>query len=86
MKWQEYDIKSEDAVERASFLMTGSAEVWYNDFVDSTKRKNRNIHGFLCFLRFKLIPKIRQDVPCKQYLGYQHGRLRIHVAVNQYAQ
>ena len=27
LKWQEYDIQSEDALERASFLMTGSAGV-----------------------------------------------------------
>ena len=62
LKWQEYDIKSEDALERASSLMTGSAGVWYNNFVDTTRRKNRNIHSFLCFLRYNLIPKISQDV------------------------
>ena len=46
LKWQEYDIKSEDALERASFVMTGSAGVWCNYFVDTTRRKNRKSHGF----------------------------------------
>ena len=58
LKWPEYDIKSEDALERASFLMTGSAGLWYNNFVETTRRKDRNIHGSLCFLRYKLMPKI----------------------------
>ena len=58
LKWQKYDIKSEDALERASFLMTGSTGVWYNNVVETIRRKNRNIHGFLSFLRSKLIPKI----------------------------
>ena len=84
LKWQEYDIKSEDALKRASFLMTRSAGVWYNNFVDTTRRKNRNIHCFLCFLRSKLIPKIRQNVLWKQYLGYHHAQLGINVLVNQY--
>ena len=86
LKWQEYDIQSEDALERASFLMTGYAGVWYNTIVDATGRKNRNIHSFLCFMRFKLITKISQDVLCKQYLVYQHAQLGINVPVNQYIQ
>ena len=86
LKWPEYDIKSEDALERASFLMTGSAGVWYNDFVNTTRRKNRNMHGFLYFLRYKLIPEISQDVLWKQYLVYHNAQLGINVPVNQYAQ
>ena len=85
LKWQEYDIKSEDALERASFLMTGSARVWYNNIVDPSRRKDRNIHAFLCFLRLKLIAKISQDVLWKQYLRYHLAQLGINVAVNQYA-
>ena len=85
-KWQEYDIKSEDAVERASFLMTGSAGMWYNNFVDTTTRKNRHIHGSLCFLRCKLIPKISQNMLEKQYLEYHHAQLGINVPLNLYAQ
>ena len=86
LKWQEYDIKSEDALERASFLMTGSGGVWYHNFVDTTRRKNRNIHGFLCFLRSELIPKISQDVLWKLYLEYHHAQLGINVPVDQYVQ
>ena len=81
-----YDINSEDALERASFLMTGAAGVSYNHFVDITRRKNRNIHGFLCCLRSKLIHNISQDVLWKQYLGYQHAQPGINVPVNQYMQ
>ena len=66
--------------------MTGSAGVWYNNFVDTTRRKNRNIHVLLCFVRCKLIPKISQDVIWKQYLGYHHAQLGISVPVNQYPQ
>ena len=44
LKWQEYDIKSEDPLDRASFLMTGSPGVWYHNFVDTSRSKNRNIH------------------------------------------
>ena len=66
--------------------MTGSAGVVYNDVVDTTRRKNSNFHGFLYFLRFKLIPKISQDVLWKQYLAYHHPQLGINVPVNQYAQ
>ena len=79
-------MKSEDPLERASFLMTGSAGVWYHNVVDAIRRKNRNIHGLVCFLRYKLIPKISQDVLWKQYLVYQHAQLGINVPVNQYAQ
>ena len=86
LKWQEYDIKSEDALERASFLMTGSTGVWYNNFVYTTRRKNRNIHGFLCLLRSKLTPKIRQDVPWTEYPAYYHAQLGINVRVIQYTQ
>ena len=66
--------------------MTKSAEVWCNNFVDTTRSKKSNIHGFLCLLRCKLIPKISQDVLCKPYLGYHHAQLGINVPVNQYAQ
>ena len=62
LKWQEYDIQSEDACERAGLLMTGSAKVCYYNFVDATRRKNKNMDSFLCFLRSKLIPKNSQDV------------------------
>ena len=86
LKWQEYDIKSEDALERASFLITGSAAVWYKNFMDTTRRKMRNIHSYSCFLRSKLIVKMRQDVLGTQYLGYHHAQLGINVPVNQYAQ
>ena len=86
LKWQQYDIKPEDALKRASFLMTGSAAVWYNKFGDTTRRKNTNIHGFVCFLRSKLIHTISQDVLWKQYLGYHYAQLGINVLGNQYAQ
>ena len=86
LKWQEYDIPSEDALERASFSMTGYAGVWYNTVVGATGRKNRNIHSFFCFMRFKLITKISQDVIWKQYLGYHHAQLGINEPVNQYTQ
>ena len=86
LKLEEYDIKSEDALERASLLMPGSAGVWYNNLVDTTRWKNRHIHDFLCFLRYKIIPKISQDVHWKQYLVYYHAQLEINVPVNQYTQ
>ena len=85
LKWQEYHIQSEDALETAGLLMTGSAVGWLNNFVNTTRRKNRNIHSFLCFLRYKLIPKIRQDVLWKQYLHYHHAQLGINVPINEYA-
>ena len=66
--------------------MPGSAGVKNDHFVDTTRRKDRNIHAFLCFLRYKLMPKISQDVLCKQYLVYHHTQLGINVPVNQYAQ
>ena len=68
------------------FFMPGFGGVWYNTCVDTSRRKNRNIHGFLCFLRFKLIPTISQDVLWKRYLGYHHAQLGIDVPVDQYAQ
>ena len=86
LKWQEYDIKSEDDLDRASFLITGSAAVWYNNFVDTIRRKKRNIHSYSCFLLSKLILKIRQDFLGKQYLVYHHVQLGIDVPVIQYAQ
>ena len=66
--------------------MTGSGGVWYHNFADTTRRKHRHIHGLLCFVRLKLIPRIRQDVRWKQYLVYHHAQLGINVLVNQYAQ
>ena len=63
--------------------MPGSAGEWYNNCIDTNRRQNRNIHGFLFFLRSKLIHRISQDILWKQYLGYHHTQLGIKVPVNQ---
>jgi len=50
LNWQEYHVKSEEALEKASFLMTGSAGVWYNNLVVTENPKGRKYPSFLCFL------------------------------------
>ena len=46
LKWYSYDIKSEDALERACCLRTEPAGVWYKIFMDTRKRTKSNMHGF----------------------------------------
>ena len=49
--WQEYDIQGEEALERASCLLTDSAGIWYDMYERETEPEDRNIHSFLCLLR-----------------------------------
>ena len=49
--WQEYDIQGEEALDRASFLLTDSAGIWYNMYERETEPEDRNIHSFLCLRR-----------------------------------
>ena len=75
LQWQEYDILSQEALERASFLLTDNAGIWYDEYQRETKPKHRNTHSFLCLLRNKMIPKISKDVLWNQYNGYHHAQL-----------
>ena len=72
---QEYYIQGEEDLERASFLLTDSAGIWYDMYQRQTEPDERNIHSFLCLHREKLIPKISKDESWNQYNGCHHGQV-----------
>ena len=87
--WPEYHIQGEEALERASFLLTDSAGIWYDMYERETEPEDRNIYSFLCLLRTKLTPEISKDELCDQYNCYHHaqlGKLGKPTPVNQYVQ
>ena len=89
LQWQEYDILSEEALDRASFLLIDNAEIWYDEYQREPQPKNRNTYSFLCLLRNKLIPTISKDVLWNQYNSCHHAQLGEPgklAPVNQYAQ
>jgi len=51
LKWQCLDVEKEEALESTSFQFTGIAARWLKDYSEKTKSTNRNIHGFMVFLR-----------------------------------
>ena len=76
-------------MERASFLLTDSAGIWYDMHERETQPEDRNIHSFLCLFSEKLIPKIIKDKLWNQYNGCHHAQLGEPgkpVPVNQYVQ
>ena len=89
LHWQEYDIRSEEALYRASFLLTDNAGIWYDEYQRERKPKNRNTYSFLCLLRNKLIIKISKDVLWNEYHGCHHAQ-RVEpgkpAPINQYAE
>jgi len=55
LKWQGLDVEKEEALERASFQFTCISARWLKDYTEKTKPMKRNIHGFMVFLRKKII-------------------------------
>ena len=62
LQWQEYDILSEEALERASVLLTDNAGIWHDEYQRETKAKKCHTQSFLCLLRNTLILKISTHV------------------------
>jgi len=69
LKWQGLDVNQEEALERASFQFTGMAARWLKDYSEKTKPSKRNIHGFMVFLRKKIIPSTAREELWKRYEG-----------------
>jgi len=70
LKWQGLDVEKEEALERASFQFTGMATRWWKNYNEETKPRKRNIHGFMVFLRKKIIPSTVREEQWKMYEGY----------------
>jgi len=54
-------VDKEKALERASFQFTGMPARWLKDYSEKTKPTKRNIHGFIVFLRKKIIPSTARE-------------------------
>ena len=59
--WHECDIEGEEGSEKATFLLTNSAEILYNMCERETEPEDRNIHCFSHLLRQAFMPKISNN-------------------------
>ena len=76
-------------MERASFLLTDSAGIWYDMYERGTEPEDRNIDCFSCLLRKELIRKISKYELWNQYNcchPAQCGESGKPAPANQYAQ
>jgi len=79
-------VENEEALERASFQFTGMAARWMKDYSEKTKSTKRNIHGFMVFLRKKIIPSTAREELWKRYEGCHQAQFRQYSPVNRFAQ
>jgi len=69
LKWQALDMEKEEPLKRSNFQFTGVAARWLKDYNEKTKSTKRNIHGFMVFLRKKIIPSIVREELWKRNKG-----------------
>jgi len=86
LKGQGLDVEKEEALERASFQFTGMAARWLKDYSEKTKSTKRNIHGFMVFLRKKIIPSTAREELWERYEGYHQAQFGQDSPVNTFAQ
>jgi len=86
LKWQGLDVEKEEALERASFQLTGMGARWLKDYGEKTKSTLRNIHGFMIFLRKKIIPSTAREELWKKYEACQQVQFEQDSPVNIFAQ
>jgi len=79
-------VEKEEALERASFQFTGMAARWLKDYNEKTKSAKRNIHGFIVFLRKKIIPSTAREELWKRYEGCHQAQFGQDSPVNTFAQ
>ena len=86
LKWQGLDVEKEEALARASFQFTSMATRWLKDYSEKTKPKKRNIHGFMVFLRKKIIPSTAIEELWKRYEGCHQAQIGQDSSINTFAQ
>jgi len=86
LKLQGLDVEKEEAWERASFHFTGMAARWLKDYSEKTKTTKSNIHGFMVFLRKKIIPSTAREELWKRYEGCHQAQFGQDSPVNTFAQ
>jgi len=86
LKWQGLDVEKEEALGGASFQFTGMAARWLKDYNEKTKSTKRNIHGFMVFLRKKIIPSTAREELWKRYEGCHQAQFGQDSPVNTFAQ
>jgi len=79
-------VEKEEALERARFQFTGNAGRWLKDYSKKTKPRKRNIHGFMVFLRKKIIPSTAREELWKRYEGCHQAQCGQDSPVNTFAQ
>jgi len=75
----------EESVDRFSWMCTGIALSWYNQYVMDKLVKERNIHDFILYLRKKVVPSIAADLRWKEWEEYKHSKLGPNASVNNHA-
>jgi len=86
LKWQGLDVEKEEALERQSFQFTGMAARWLKAYSEKTKPSKRNIHGFMVFLKKKIIPSTAREELWKRYEGCHQAQFGQDSPVNTFAQ
>ena len=79
-------MEKEEALERVTFQLTGMASRWLKDYNEKTKTTKRNMHGFIVFLRKKIIPSIAREELWKRYEGCHQPQFGQDSLVNTFAQ
>jgi len=59
---------------------------WLKDYREKTKPSKRNIHGFMVFLRKKIIPSTAREELWKRYEGCHQEQFGKNGPVNTFAQ
>jgi len=59
---------------------------WLKDYSEKTKPSKRNIHGFMLFLRKKIIPSTAREELWKRYEGCHQAQFGQDSPVNTFAQ
>jgi len=76
----------EESVDRFSWMYTGMALSWYNQYVIDKPEKERNIHDFILYFRKKVVPSIAADLRWKEWEEYKYSKLGPNASVNNHAQ
>jgi len=85
LKWQGLDVEKEEALERASLQFTGMAARWLKDYSEKAKPTKSNIHGFIIFLRQKIILSTAREELWKRYEGCYQAQFGQDSPVNTFA-
>jgi len=86
LNWQGLDVEKEEALERVSFQFTGMDVTWVKNYSEETIPRKRNRHGFMVFLRRKIILSTAREVVWKRYEGYHQEQFVQHIPINTFAQ